>query len=139
MSHLSTVREGIRDNPIRALVFARAVLVVVAGGTLALDSAWRLAQHARDSAPPIITLELGRPVVFLGLALIGVVAEFTSYRVARLVNLAFYTGYAIWLWFVPVHLASELLWYVASAVVVVALWGLYLATSPQRLSSADAA
>lgn len=138
MSSVGTVREGLRDNPLRLLLVARTVLVVLAGSLVLLDIIWGLSFH--DIFSVRLVREVPQRVAFTACALIGIVAEFTSYRTARLVNLALYTGYVVWFtFFGSFELPAVVTWYVLSAGFAVSLWWLYFLTSPRRLTSTDAA
>ena len=154
----STIFEGLRDNPRRLLVFLRTLVVVAAASLLlyqqvssALSS--RRSQRAdpvrQHRADPVHTDELLWSVPLL----VGALAEFLSYRVARVVNIAYYGLGALYLAAgftfscLKVFGFSEsehwvlvlLLLGIPYAAMAVFLSFLYHATSPSRLAASDAA
>jgi hypothetical protein len=139
MSRVSTVREGLRDNPIRLLLLLRSALVVLPGSVLAYGYGSEVLRLARGHFPLRPTLDISRNSLLLGLILLGIVAEFISYRVARVLNPGFYTVWALVLTFMPWELLGVIVFYVSIAALSALLWWLYGVTSPQRLRAFDAA
>jgi len=70
---------------------------------------------------------------------LGLVAEFVSYPLARVINPAAYAGYVALLAFTPFELPSQVVWWGAMALLAVLLSVLYYFTTPARLAAMDAA
>lgn len=139
MSSASTVREGLRDNPLRIAVAVRTALVVLIGALLTLSLAADLISQAASPLPIRLPSEYLRSALFLASLIAGLVAEFTSFRIARVVNPSLYTAYVVWFAFVPWELAAEILLFTLAALYAAVLWALYGFTSPRRLALGDAA
>jgi hypothetical protein len=139
MSSASTVREGLRDNPVRIAVALRTALVVLVGAPLSLSLAFDLLTQVFSPLCIHSPSEFARSALFLAGLVAGLIAEFTSFLVARVVNPTVYAAYVIWLALIPWEHPFLALWFVASALFVIVLSGLYGATSPARLVSTDAA
>ena len=158
MTLTSTIFEGLRDNPRRLLVFLRTLVVVAAASLLLYQQAssalsLRRSQRAdalrQFRADPVHSEELLWSVPLL----VGALAEFFSYRVARVVNTAYYglgalylaVGFTFSCFQVFGFSESEhwimvlLLLGIPYAALAVALYFLYRATSPARLAESDAA
>ena len=139
MSSASTVREGLRDNPLRIVVAVRTALVVLVGVPLSFSLAADLISQAVSPLPIRVPSEYVRSALFLASLVAGLVAEFTSFRIARVVNPSLCTAYVVWFAFVPWELAPEILLFAFAALYAAALWVLYGLTSPRRLAIRDAA
>src|SRR5664279_4069938 len=132
MSTVGTVRDGIRDNPLRIVVLVRSSLVVLIGLPLALDFLPRALSRPQEG----LHLGLG---LFAAALVLGLVAEFVSYPLARVINPAAYAGYVVLLAFTPLEHPILVAWWGAMALLAVLLSVLYYFTTPARLAAADAA
>jgi hypothetical protein len=137
MSLVSTVREGLRDNPVRVLLLLRSALVVLPGSALIYSYGREVLRLGYVPLGP--TLDISRNSLLHGLILLGIIAEFTSYRVARVLNPSIYTVWVIVLTFVPWELPFVIVFYGSLVAFSAVLWWLYGVTSPKRLLATDAA
>jgi hypothetical protein len=158
MAPTSTVFEGVRGNPRRLLVFLRTAIVVGAaafllyrqvGTGISVRSAQRTDSVRHFRADPIHASE----VLWSAPIFIGLIAEFLSYRLARVVNTAYYAlgaaylaaGFAFSYFNVlgfnePEHwILILILLAVPYAGLATVLFLLYRSTSPAHLVASDAA